>query len=161
MTIDNVFLVPFQPLLAAAKQLPNSLTVWYFLWPLLIDLAELSPTWQPSNLILFMNFVLWSKTNKYKSTEILPPLLTTLNMRNYNAESQKNSSNGELWKKTRVLCWSIYQFSITSEYCEKMYHIFYLILLDCCPRFPLSVITWKPDYQYKDSLHYSTLSTVL
>ena len=106
--IDNVFLVPFQPLLAAAKQLPNSLTVWYFLWPLLIDLAELSPTWQPSNLILFMNFVLWSKTNKYKSTEILPPLLTTLNMRNYNAESQKNSSNGELWKKTRVLCWSIF-----------------------------------------------------
>ena len=132
--IDNVFLVPFQPLLAAAKQLPNSLSVWYFLWPLLIDLAELSPTWQPSNLILFMNFVLWSKTNKYKSTEILPPLLTTLNMRNYNAESQKNSSNGELWKKTRVLCWSIFvlvyyfRFSFQSQVnTAKKYIIFFVL----------------------------------
>ena len=58
-----------------------------------------------------MIFVLESKTNNKKSSEILPLLLLILPfvyIGMCNAESQKMVTKGQLLKKTRVLCWSVF-----------------------------------------------------
>ena len=58
-----------------------------------------------------MIFVLESKTNDKKSSEILPLLLLILPfvyIGMCNAESQKMVTKGQLLKKTRVLCWSVF-----------------------------------------------------
>ena len=58
-----------------------------------------------------MIFVLESKTNNKRSSETLPLLLLILPfvyIGMCNAESQKMVTKGQLLKKTRVLCWSVF-----------------------------------------------------
>ena len=65
-----------------------------------------------------MKFVLQSKTNKDKSTEIFPPLLLKptntwyMRLRTDNAESQKDHQNVTILKKTTWLCPSKRDYSM-------------------------------------------------
>ena len=60
---------------------------------------------------LFVNFVLKSKTKKEKSTKMLQPLITppfTYMYCSAMPRAKQSSTKDQLYKKTQMLCWSIF-----------------------------------------------------
>ena len=60
---------------------------------------------------LFVNFVLKSKTKKEKSTKMLQPLITppfTYMYCSAMPRAKQSSTKDQLYKKTEMLCWSIF-----------------------------------------------------